>query len=532
MRVYEIYSKILKRFSEDSIYGVPGSFIMPLWWDISREHRVILARHESGAVFMADGYARATGNMGIAITTVGPGLTNAITGIACAYQDSVPLLVISGRGSVADEFKGIFQNSAIADRGFSSIDVLKAVTKKAFEPRTKEEAIKCLYEAIKIANSGRKGPVHISLPLDIQNEEVNCTINEADLKVEEKNCNQSLKFLEKISNYSRPIILCGWGTHLAKAGEELEKFSKKLHIPIVSTIKGISACSIANPYYWGTVGNILKKSVKGRIQNYNPDLVVAMGSSLSLNSCPEFYEIFQFSDIMQIDIDEKQLGYYRKVDYKIMSDIKVAIEYLNKLQLEKYECSVSPLKDNKASEEKFADIVKCMDRILTKDSIVIPDAGNHWIDTLYWYNPKSIFGLTTNNGLGSMGHAIGSAIGIARAMPEKKVICISGDGSVLMSGGEISTAVNYNVNIIFVIENNGGLGRVRIGQLQNEVSTESSTIEKVSIKKYAESLGAKAFCCSDINSFEKTMKDVLRMKGTIVVEVLIDKDDCPTALGV
>ena len=181
MKVYEIYSEVLKQISSDCIYGVPGSFIMPLWWEISRSHRVILARHESGAVFMADGYARASGNMGIALTTVGPGVTNAITGIACAYQDSIPLLVISG---------------------ISSVKLLQPITKRVFLPKTKEEAINCLYEGIRIANTGRKGPVHISLPLDIQEAEINPKMKKVDFKVNEKEFALEQHSLNLISEYT------------------------------------------------------------------------------------------------------------------------------------------------------------------------------------------------------------------------------------------------------------------------------------------------------------------------------------------
>lgn len=530
MKVYEIYSEVLKQISSDCIYGVPGSFIMPLWWEISRSHRVILVRHESGAVFMADGYARASGNMGIALTTVGPGVTNAITGIACAYQDSIPLLVISGMGPISKENVGMFQNCAVEDRGFSSVKLLQPITKRVFLPKTKEEAINCLYEGIRIANTGRKGPVHISLPLDIQEAEINPKMKKVDFKVNEKEFALEQHSLNLISEYKRPIILCGWGVHLAKAGEKLEVFSRKLHIPVVATVKGVSACSISNPYYWGIVGNILKKSLKERIWEYNPDLVIVMGSSLSMNSCPEFEDLFKSATIMQIDIDERQFDRYKKVKYQINCDMKQALEFMLKSKIKVFTSILPIAKEHLEKESYFAGIVKCMNKILPKESVVIPDAGNHWLDVLYGYNPKSIFGLTTNNGLGSMGHAIGSAIGIARSMPEKKVVCVSGDGSILMSGEEISTAVNYGVNIIFVVENNNGLGRVRIGQIENKVSTESSKIEKFDIQKYAQSLGAKAYKCHDLKTFDKTFCKALDEKGTIVIEVQVDEDDYPTVL--
>lgn len=533
MKVCDIYNKILEDIGTYYIYGLPGSFIMPIWKSISGKNKLLLTRHESGAVFMADGYARATGKLGIAITTVGPGVTNSITGITCAYQDSIPLLILAGMGPLTAFGKGMFQNSDPRDRGFSPLDMLKPITKKCYLPRTGEEAIENLYEAIQIANSGRKGPVHISLPLDVQGMDINWQYSNKELNPIDDIYTIDKSIIEVIKKYKKPIILCGWGTYLSGAGEELVRLSQKTQIPIVATVKGITACSEENELYIGIVGNVMREDVRQTIVSYEPDLVISIGSSLSMNSCAEYDTLFKNAATIQVDIEQSQFNLYRKTEYQIKSDAKKFVGFLLQYadQIKNINSIVKKQRPIIVKEDNyFSKIINVINDMIPKESVVLPDAGNHWLDVLYWYQPKNIFGLTTNNGLASMGHAIGSAIGIACALQEKKVICVTGDGSLLMSGGELSTAVNYGINIMFIVANNSGLGRVRQYQIANKQEIKGSLIEFVSIEQYAKGLGAETYSCSTINDFKTALSKCLESKATSVIEVLLDKNDCPKLL--
>lgn len=534
MKVCDLYNKILEDMGGYYIYGLPGSFIMPFWNAISGKNKLILARHENGALFMADGFARATGRMGVAVTTVGPGVTNSITGLACAYQDSIPLLVIAGMGPVVNSGKGMFQNCDCEDRGFTPLELLEPVTKKCFLPMTGEAAVENLYEAIQIAYSGRKGPVHISLPLDVQNMDIDDNYYKTNF-LEENIVNYKIdkNIIDLIKRCRRPIFLCGWGTHLANASIELERLSQATQIPIVATIKGVSSCSEANKMYIGIIGNVMCKETRETIKAYDSDLIISIGSSLSMNSCPEFENLFGNEEIIQVDIDDNQFNRYRKTTFHVHCDAKVFVRFLLQHSSELVKNDLPINKPQSITTNKnnfFSNIVRSMNNIIKEDVIVIPDAGNHWLDVLYWYKPKNICSLMTNNGLASMGHAIGAAIGMSCAYKNKKVICVTGDGSFLMSGYDISTAVNYNLDIIFIVANNSGLGRVRQYQLSKKEEIKGSLIEYTSIKQCAKGLGADAYCCSSLEEFEIVLKECMKKKATSVIEVIQDKNDRPILL--
>ncbi len=534
MKVCDFYSKVLHEYGVECVFGVPGSFIMPIWQSISKNIGIKLTRHENGAVFMADGYSRGSGKLGIAITTVGPGVTNSITGIACAYQDSIPLLMLAGNGPVSGIRKGGFQNCDVRDRGFYSHDLLQKITKQCFFPQTAQEAIRDLFEAIRLTNEGRKGPVHLSLPLDVQNFEISDNMipsNNFQL-LSTRKAIFSERIIEEIVKKRRIIFLCGWGTFLSDAGEILSQVSIKTNIPIVSTLKGVSACTTNNPLFWGVIGNVMHKGVRQRLKEYQADLIIALGTSLSENSCPDFEDIFGKPQIIQVDIEKSKFDRYRHCEFHVESSIKEFLNYLySKTDLICKEKIVPIIVEEMGSDVNyFAKIVNKMNAMLPENSVVIPDAGNHWLDVLYWYRTKNIKGLMTNAGLASMGHAIGAAIGMSCAMPEKIVVCVTGDGSFLMSGSEINVAVNYGIKVIYIVANNHSLGRVRCGQINMDGGIVSSSIENVSIELCAKGLGADAYSCTSLDQFVEALEKSIRSNNTSVIEVIIDDDDCPVIL--
>lgn len=532
MKVSKIYYNFFKELGYKEIFGLPGSYIMPIWQEFGDEIKIVLSRHENGAAFMADGWARNNSLPGVVLTTIGPGLTNAITGIACAYQDSVPLIVISGYVPTSMNGKGGFQNSDKNDRGFMPEELLSSITKATFLPQTADEAVKMLGEAYSIAMSGRKGPVHISMPMDIPNMESDLEV-EIKLNTQMKDKQLSQEFLDLITSSKRPIFFSGNGCFLADATEELNEVSTKYNIPIISSIKGSSACTISNKLYLGTTGNVTKKKLYNYLKEYNADLVISLGSSLSVNSCKEFDDLFQNANIVKVDIDENQFTNYRNATLNVNMDIKEFLLQMLKLNIAKKEYNIDfNIDEERPTEDDntFSKVADYMYRNTPDNTLFIPDAGNHWLDILYWCYPRQRLGIFTNAGLASMGHAIGAAIGFKIANKDKNVICITGDGSFMMSGMEISEAVSQNLDMTFIIVNNLSLGRARVYQEMTDGKVISTTFMESNFTKITEALGAKAKCAYSFEEFKGIFEEMKNEAGVKVIEVMVERKDCPKAL--
>lgn len=534
MKIKEIYYAFFKKIGYKEVFGLPGSYIMPLWQQFGNDIKIVLSRHESGAVFMADGYSRNNNKPGIVLTTIGPGLTNAITGITCAYEDSIPLIVISGYVSTSMNNKGGFQDSYKEDRGFLSSELLKSITKATFIPQTADEAVRNLEEAYKIAMSGRKGPVHISLPIDIQEKEsmlVPEVIQESLLETGEWKSD----FEKTFNDSKRPIIFCGNGCFLSNATELMNEFSIKYNIPIISSIKGETACTNINELYLGVTGNIAKRELIKFLKEYDADLLISLGSSLSFNSFNNYDEVFKPNiKIIRVDIEKKQFLNYKKAYLNINMDVSKFLKEISKLYLNKKNNTIKyKLKNDipKENDNLFSKISYYLNEVSDKDTLIIPDAGNHWLDILYWCQPKNRLSIFTNAGLASMGHAIGASIGFKIANPEKNVICVTGDGSFMMSGMEISEAKDLNLDIIFIVVNNNSLGRARVYQeMRNERIISTTYRNECNISKLANSMDISAKRVYSLEEFQLEYEKVLKEKGVRLIEVIVEKNDIPRIL--
>lgn len=532
MRVSKIYYDFFKKMGYKEIFGLPGSYIMPLWQEFDKDIAIILSRHENGAVFMADGWSRNNCLPGIVLTTIGPGLTNAITGITCAYQDSIPLIIISGYVPTSMNNKGGFQNSDVRDRGFMPNQLLSSITKATFLPQTADEAVNAIMLAYELSMSGRKGPVHISLPFDVQS-------MESDLEVVVKNNKNSssyeweTEFVNLFNNSKRPIFFCGNGCFLSNATDVMNEISQKNNIPIIASIKGSSACSVSNDLYWGVTGNIIKQSLYDHLKEYNPDLVISLGSSLSFNSFNNYNDLLGQADIVRVDIDKNQFNNYKKATLNINIDVFEFLEKMRTLDINKKALKYSYKIDEETPEQNdnlFSQIADYMYRNTSENTLFIPDAGNHWLDILYWCYPKQRLGIFTNAGLASMGHAIGASIGFKISNPEKDVICITGDGSFMMSGMEISEAVRQNLNMTFIVVNNYSLGRARVYQEMTDNKIISTIFNKCDISNMALGLGAISRKVDNLNDFKNIFEELKNICGVKLIEVIVEEKDCPKIL--
>lgn len=530
MKVVEFYYEFIKSKGISKVFGVPGSYVMPLWQQFCEADKVqlVLARHESGAAFMADGWSRENKKVGVVLTTIGPGITNAITGIAAAYYDSIPMIIISGYSAVSEFDKGGFQNGKASDRGINTEELLKNITKAVFMPKDANEAVRDIQNAYRIATEGRKGPVHILLPKDVQIADCKEVICKKQIEMTDKNTIDDRVF-EEIKKAKRPILFSGWGCFLADAQKERDEFVNQNHIPLISSTKGVAGiyetdCSL----FLGVTGTITRPDTLKKISMYHPDLWIFVGSSISQNSFMELNDVCD-STVIQVDIDEKQKNQYHKVDYFVNCDAKIFFkEALKRKDLKKDTFIFSEIEE--PSPSSFFDLI--LDRFLNqmpKGTVLVPDAGNHWLEALYWYPSKMKFDIRTNAGLASMGHAIGASIGMKMASNDKEIVCLTGDGSFLMSGAEISVAVQNKLHMLFLVYDNQGLGRVRVGQSLTGKYI-ASAISDASIEKIASGLGAKAAVIENEDVFDSYLKLYRDSDETWVFDIVEKEDVIPTFL--
>lgn len=530
MKVVEFYYDFIKKSGIHKAFGVPGSYVMPLWQQFCEPEKVdlVLARHESGAVFMADGWSRESKKVGIVLTTIGPGITNAITGIAAAYYDSIPLIIISGYSAVSDLDKGGFQNGKASDRGLPTMKLLQNITKAVYMPKDSNEAVRDIQEAYKTATDGRKGPVHILLPKDVQLAKcMEKGFNLQDQSGDNQMVDESI--FDEIKNTKSPILFSGWGCFLADAQKERDEFVNQNHIPFLCSTKGLAGGQEADAsLFWGVTGTITRTETLNKIRAYHPDLWIVVGSSISQNSFMEFNDVYD-SKVIQIDIDEKQKNQYHKVDFFVERDAKsFFLEALNRKDLEK-EKFVYPEAKEPIPSFFFERILDRFLNGMPKGTVLVPDAGNHWLEALYWYPRKMKFDIRTNAGLASMGHAIGAAIGMKMAADEKEVVCLTGDGSFLMSGAEISVAVQKKLHMLFMVYDNRSLGRVRVGQSLTGKYI-ASDINEVSIEKVAAGLGAKVAVIENEDEFERYLELYRNSNETWVFNIVEKEDIIPAFL--
>jgi acetolactate synthase I/II/III large subunit len=533
----------LRELGYDVVFGVPGYYIMPLWQTFTGKPYLVLARHESGAVYMADGWARITRKPGVVLSTLGPGQTNMFTGIACAYKDSVPLLAITGQANTKTFGKGVFQECYPIDRGFSPTSIFAPITKGSYEITDKQNAVYMFECALKLASSGRQGPVHLSIPLNIQEAELIIDL-EADPKCIFNNSIHNVyihtdkpnNIIDFFIESERVLILAGWGCYLSGQMDELQNLAEKLSAPIITTVKGLAAIKYNFDWFLGHVGPGQPKGIAEFLIRYNPDTILILGSSLSASYFDQIKEIIKKGNCIQVDIDHAQIGLRTKINLGIIADLRFWLPEICKLlpskTNEELKKQIKEFKttqiENLSSNTIMVQSIDELNRILPEDTVIVPDAGNHWLDTLSCYKPKCFGGLFTNMGLGAMGYAIGASIGLKLALPNKRIVCVTGDGSALMSGNEISVSGALNLNNIFIIYNNCCLGRVRTFQhFECQNNYVASDLPEIRFDKWAKSMGVDGYRVHSIEEFRAILKTVLKSNKTSVIEIMASNDEIP-----
>ena len=516
----ELVLETLLELGIDTVFGYPGGAVLPLYDAIYnfKGIRHILGRHEQGCLHEAEGYAKSTGKLGVAVVTSGPGATNAITGIADAMSDSVPLLVFTGQVARAGIGKDAFQEADI-------VGITMPITKYNYQVRETADIPRIITEAVHIATTGRPGPVVIDLPKDVSaletdfiySPEVNLPSYQPTL---DPNDMQIKKILKQLSKAKKPVLLAGGGISYAEASKELNEFAERYQIPVVTSLLGQGTIATSHPLFLGMGG--MHGSFAANIAMTEADFMISIGCRFDdrLTGNPKTFA--KNAKVAHIDVDPAEIGKIISADIPVVGDAKKALQMLLAEptvhnNTEKWIEKVTKDKNRVRSYDKKERVVQpqaVIERIgeLTHgDAIVVTDVGQHQMWTAQYYPYQNERQLVTSGGLGTMGFGVPAAIGAKIANPEKEVILFVGDGGFQMTNQELAILNIYKVPIKVVMLNNHSLGMVRQWQ---ESFYEGRTSESVfdtlpDFQLMAQAYGIKNYKFDNPETIEKDLEVIL-----------------------
>ncbi len=521
-----------------TVFGYPGGAIMNVYDEIYKqdyfEH--ILNRHEQASVHAADGYARATGKTGVAIVTSGPGFTNAVTGLATAYMDSIPMVVISGQVPL----------SLIGTDGFQEIDAVgisRPCTKHNFLVKTIEELPRIIKEAFYIASSGRPGPVHIDIPKCITAQEGSfdypTSVNMPTYKPHTKgNVRQIKKAVQTIKKAQKPLLYIGGGVTLSNSYEMVRDLAAFSGIPAVETLMARGTLRSDDELLLGMVG--MHGTYAANMAMSECDVLISLGARFDDRVTGKLEEFAVDAEIIHVDVDPTSIGKLVDVDYPIVGDIyKVLQDMLPIVKenlehgryekwrklLEKYK-NLHPLKYEDSDEViKPQWAIERIGELIGDDAIITSDVGQHqmWAAMHYPFNNARQW--INSGGLGTMGYGFPAALGAKKGQPEKVVVNITGDGSILMNMQELITAAEYNIPVINVILNNNYLGMVRQWQtfFYDKRHSETDLSFGPDFVKLAQSCGGVGYNVETKAEFDKAIEDAIKVNKVTFINVAVDR---------
>lgn len=528
----QILIECLKEQGVDTVFGYPGGAILNVYDELykhSDEIKHILTSHEQGASHAADGYARATGKVGVCFATSGPGATNLVTGIATAYMDSVPVVAITCNVGVPLLGKDSFQEIDI-------VGVTLPITKHNFIVKDVNKLADVIRNAFRIAKEGRPGPVLIDIPKDVTAKMADYEYKTSVVPEVNKNIdsNEIAEAIDMIKKARKPFVFVGGGSIISGASAEIAEFVEKVDAPVCDTLMGKGAFDGTNERYTGMLGMHGTKTSNFGVMEC--DLLIVLGARFSDRVTGDTSKFASNARILQIDIDPAEINKNIKVDMSIVGDIKVVLEAIN-ARLDKenhkewmnhiYEMKKEyPLRYNK-------DILTgpyLMEKIFEVtdgNAIITTEVGQHQMWAAQYYKYKEPRTFLSSGGLGTMGYGLGACIGAKLGRKDKIVINIAGDGCFRMNMNEVATATRYNIPIIEIIVNNHVLGMVRQWQTLYYGQRYSYTVleDQVDYVKVAEGLGAKAYRVETKEDFEAALKDAIAMNIPCVLDCHIEKDD-------
>ena len=528
----EIVIECLKEQGVDTVFGYPGGSILNVYDELYKhqdEIRHILTSHEQGASHAADGYARATGKVGVCLATSGPGATNLVTGIATAYMDSIPIVAITCNVGVSLLGKDSFQEVDITG-------ITQPITKHNFIVKDVEQLADTIRKAFVIAKKDRPGPVLVDIPKDVtsnkaeyQRQEIQPVYSGKDI------CEEDIETAIKLIKESeKPYIFVGGGAVLSGASEELYTFVKKVDAPVTDSLMGKGAFPGTDPLYTGMLGMHGTKTSNYGVSEC--DLLIVVGARFSDRVTGNAKKFAKNAKILQFDIDVAEMNKNVLITEGVVGDIKEILKILNsRLDQQEHKSWIRRISEYK---EKYPltyhpelltgpYVVEEIYRQTKGDALIVTEVGQHQMWAAQYYKYTKPRTLLTSGGLGTMGYGLGAALGAKTGRPEKTVVNIAGDGCFRMNMNEIATAARYQIPVIQVVVNNHVLGMVRQWQNLFYGGRYSATVlnDSVDFVKLAEAMGASGIRVSTREEFKEAFAKALSMNGPVVIDCQIDSDD-------
>ncbi|MDD4564288.1 MAG: biosynthetic-type acetolactate synthase large subunit [Eubacteriales bacterium] len=531
----KIIMECLMEQKVDTIFGYPGGQIMPLYdalYDYSHRTKHILTSHEQGATHAADGYARSTGKAGVCFATSGPGATNTVTGIATAYMDSVPLVVITGQVPISSIGKDSFQEVDI-------VGVTLPITKYSFFCRTVEDLAPNIRKAFQIAVSGRPGPVLVDVPKNLMLELAEyepCKPEHIERCCPPDHPEQINLIAQEINASEKPVIYAGGGVIIADASEELTELANKANIPVITTLMSMGSFDRKNPLSLGMVGMHGQKEANMAV--HHSDLIIAVGARFSDRVTGDTSKFAKGAKIIHIDIDASEFGKNIRFDYCVKCDIKSGLQALlpqiEETERVEWNKRINTWKSEKKSsgnQLNSNNIFETLNEVFGDDVIIATDVGQHQMWTAQKWNFRKPRTFITSGGLGTMGFGLGAAIGAQIGNPDKRILHISGDGSFRMNMNELATIAAYDLPIITVVVKNHALGMVRQWQKLFFDKRYSATDlpDVLEYDKLASAFGLYGRLVKNRMEFRKALEEALETgKGSVIAcDISIDEDVTP-----
>lgn len=528
----EIVIECLKEQGVDTVFGYPGGAILNVYDELYKhrnEIKHILTSHEQGAAHAADGYARATGKVGVCLATSGPGATNLVTGIATAYMDSIPIVAITCNVGVSLLGKDSFQEIDITG-------ITLPITKHNFIVKDVNNLAATIRKAFAIAKKGRPGPVLIDIPKDVTANKAEY-VKEKPVAVEPSQniCETQLDTaVEMIKDAKKPYIFVGGGAILSGSSEELYTFAKKVDAPVTDSLMGKGAFPGTDPLYTGMLGMHGTKTSNYGVSEC--DLLIVIGARFSDRVTGNAQKFAQNAKIIQIDVDVAEMNKNVMISAGVVGDIKVVLDRLNeRLEQQDHAEWVTKIQEYK---EKYPlvyhkdvlsgpFVVEEIYRQTKGEAIISTEVGQHqmWAAQFYKYTKPRTF--LTSGGLGTMGYGLGAALGAKSGREDKVVVNIAGDGCFRMNMNEIATAVRHNIPVIQVVINNHVLGMVRQWQNLFYGQRYSATVlnDAVDFVKLAEAMGAEGIRATTQEEFKSAFEKAMNLGRPVVIDCQIDSDD-------
>ncbi|WP_214630754.1 thiamine pyrophosphate-binding protein [Paenibacillus agaridevorans] len=537
-KVYSIIVEHFKRWGVKHVFGIPGKSISPLMLELdSQEIQYVLGRHETGCGFEASGYALASGSLGVAIATSGPGGTNMITSAGQAKEFGVPVLFITGQPSMQDTGKALSQDSS--QFGMDLVKMFEPVT--LFSARVERGDLLPLYlrHAIERAYHGEKGPVHLCIPFDVLMEEIEdfqVMMPDYASPVIARSVDRAVAMLDEAA---RPVLFLGKGAVMAEAFEEIRIIAEHWRIPVVTAPGGKSAFPTTHPLYHGGYGlggspTAMDYMVSGI------DLMIVIGSKLCDMQLSGFTEEMKPKHMLQFEYDltfaGKSVDVYTEI---VLGDLKANLSQVihtagAKGRPDDYKLKPLPSYDPERYQRvpmEAGESFRALRASLPEEAIMFGDAGSHSFYAVQHLDMPCTGTFYFDEVFIAMGAAIGYSIGAKLAKPDKPVVCITGDGCILMQGTEISTAVSHSVPVIFFVLNNGRLDMVDKGMSYNTGRSVGAVYEHpLDVSGFAISMGAAAYRCHHPRDIREAVQAALTANGPTVIEVMVDPLEIPPIL--